>query len=103
MNKKILEKYTNTKKVSCLSPYEKEIEYLVKNNATQVAIVNFLKNEKNLVVSRSYVSRYIKRYILKDPFSKKSKKAINQNKEKVEIETPPVKETSKQKKKSIFT
>jgi len=39
---------------------------------------------------------------LKDPFSKKSKKAISQNKEKVEIETPPAKETTKEKK-SIFT
>jgi hypothetical protein len=39
---------------------------------------------------------------LKDPFSKKSKKTMNQNKEKVEIETPPAKETTKEKK-SIFT
>ncbi len=99
MNKKILEKYTNTKKVSCLSPYQKEIEYLVENNATQVAIVNFLKDEKNLVVSRSYVSRYIKRYIKKDSFSKK---AVTQKKEKVAIETPPAKETTKQNKKSIY-
>jgi hypothetical protein len=102
MRQDILTKYTNKKKRSKLLPFIKDIKFLLEHDATQASILEYLKEEQNVTVSQPVLSTFIKRYILKDPFSKKSKKAISQNKEKVEIETPPAKETTKEKK-SIFT
>jgi len=97
LKKEFIEKYGNKKKRSYLLPYLKDIETLLDHEATQNSIIEYLKDEKNLVVTQSNLSRFIKRYIVKDPLSKKSKKAITKKEE-----TPPAKETSKKKEDSIF-
>ena len=75
-------------------PYLKDIRTLLENEATQSSITAYLKEEKNLVVTQPNLSRFIKRYIEKNPLSKKAKIAVEPKKENPK---PPV------KKKSIFT
>ena len=103
MKKEFIEKYGNKKQRSYLLPYLKDIETLLDHDATQNSIIAYLKEEKNLEVTQSNLSRFIKRYIVKDPLSKKSKKAITKKEETKEVETPPAKETLKQQKTTIFT
>ena len=94
MKKEFIEKYGNKKKRSVLLPYLKDIQTLLENQATQSSIIEYLKEEKNLVVTQPNLSRFIKRYIKKNPLSKKSKIAIEPKEEN---------RKSQVKKKSIFT
>jgi len=105
MNNSILEKYSNKKKRSKLLPFIKDIELLLEHDATQASILEYLKIEQNVTVSQPVLSTFIKRYIAKNPLSKKSKKVISKKQAQAkieEVETPPVKETSKKKEGSIF-
>ena len=65
---KDLKKYTNTKKSSKLLPFKKNIKYLLDNNATHVAILEYLDEKENIQVTRPTLSNFIKRYITKKPF-----------------------------------
>jgi hypothetical protein len=102
MNNTLLEKYSNKKKRSKLLPFIKDITLLLEHDATQASILEYLKIEQNVTVSQPVLSTFIKRYIAKNPLSKKSKKVISKKQAQEEIETPPAKETSKKKEDSIF-
>ena len=65
MNTKKLNKFTNTKKVSVCYPYLEEIKYLIKNNASLKAIVDYLSKE-NVTITSSALSHFIQRYILEE-------------------------------------
>ena len=99
MRQDILAKYTNKKKRSKLLPFIKDIKFLLEHDATQASILEYLKEEQNVTVSQPVLSTFIKRYISKDPLSKKSKVVISQR----EQVTPSTKEIKKEKKESIFT
>ena len=99
MRQDILVKYTNKKKRSKLLPFIKDIKFLLEHDATQASILEYLQEEQNVTVSQPVLSTFIKRYISKDPLSKKSKTVINQKK----TETPLPEESPKKKKESIFT
>ena len=66
--KKILEKYTNTKNRPTLLPYIDDIKFLVDNDASQQAILDFLQIEKNVTVCKSTVSVFIKKHITKKSY-----------------------------------
>jgi len=92
--KKILEKYTNTKNRPTLLPYIDDIKFLVDNDASQQAILDFLQIEKNVTVCKSTVSVFIKKHITKKSYKPPIKKEpTTENKE----ETTP-----KSKKKSLY-
>jgi len=82
-----------------LLPYLKDIQTLLENEATQSSITAYLKEEKKLVVTQSNLSKFIKRYIVKNPLSKKSKNALEP---KEEIKTPTKTTHKEEKKDSIF-
>ncbi len=81
-DKKILEKYTNTKSQPTLLPYIDDIKFLVDNNASQQSILDFLQTEKNITVCKSTVSVFIKKHINKKPFTPKEKKSPTDSEEK---------------------
>jgi hypothetical protein len=76
---KNLKEFTNTKKGSKLLPYKKNIEYLLDNNATQVAIIEYLDKKENLSVTRPTLSYFIKKHIKKTPYTPKEKSDNNNN------------------------
>ncbi len=78
---KDLKKYTNTKKSSKLFPYKENIKYLLDNNASQVAIIEYLDKEEDLQVTRPTLSDFIKKHIKKTPYTPKEKEKNTQKKE----------------------
>jgi hypothetical protein len=98
MNNSILEKYTNKKKRSKLLPFIKDIKLLLEHDATQTSILEYLKIEQNVTVSQPVLSTFIKRYITRNPLSKKSKAVISQKKD----DTPTKTTNTEEKKDSIF-
>lgn len=67
--REILEKYTNTKKQPTLLPYLDDIKFLLDNNASQQSILEYLKEEQDINVSKSTLSVFIKKQIKKMPFT----------------------------------
>lgn len=74
-----LKEFTNTKKGSKLLPYKRNIEYLLDNNATQVAIIEYLHKKENITVTRPTLSYFIKKHIKKTPFTPKDKSTKKEN------------------------
>jgi hypothetical protein len=77
---KDLKKYTNTKKSSKLFPYKENIKYLLDNNASQVAIIEYLNKEEDLQVTRPTLSDFIKKHIKKTSYTPKEKEKNTQKK-----------------------
>ncbi len=63
MKESILNKYANKRKKSVLMPYIYDIKLLLEHGATQKSILEYLKNEEDIVVSQPYLSKFIKKYI----------------------------------------
>jgi len=97
---KDLKKYTNTKKSSKLFPYKDNIKYLLDNNASQVAIIDYLDKDENLQVTRPTLSDFIKKHIKKTPYTPKEKEDNSQEKETQKEETK--KEEPEKLRSSIF-
>ena len=98
MKQEILKKYANKKKRSRLLPFIKEIKLLLEHDATQVSIVEYLKDEQNVIISQPVLSTFIKRYIEKNALSKQSKIVINKEKQEINEPEKPI----ENKKTSIF-
>ena len=98
MKQEILKKYANKKKRSRLLPFIKDIKILLENDATQNSIVEYLKDEQNVIVSQPVLSTFIKRHIKKDALSKQSKIVINKEKQETNEPEKPI----ENKKTSIF-
>ena len=98
---KDLKEYTNTKNRHKLMPYKKNIEYLLNNNASQVAIIKYLDEKENLPVTKPTLSKFIKRYIKKEPYKppvKNEKNLSSNEEEKIKKED----DTPKSQKKSLY-
>jgi ribosomal protein L11 len=69
----------------------------IENNATQVAIIEYLDKKENLSVTRPTLSYFIKKHIKKTPYSPKEKGDNNNNNKKKDekIQNEP-------KKKSLY-
>ena len=79
---KNLKEYTNTKNRHKLMPYKKNIEYLLNNNASQVAIIKYLDEKENLPVTKPTLSKFIKKHIKKTSYAPKEKNDNNNNEKK---------------------
>ncbi|SFV56277.1 hypothetical protein MNB_SV-14-1816 [hydrothermal vent metagenome] len=79
-NKEILKKYINTKKQPTLLPYLDDIKFLFENDASQLSMLEYLKEEKNVTISPSALSNFIKKYIKKTPYTPKEKSDKSNNK-----------------------
>jgi len=91
-NKEILKKYTNTKKQPTLLPYLDDIKFLFENDASQLSILEYLKKEKNVTISPSALSIFIKKHIKKTPYTPKEK-SDNSNNEKNKDESQKLKDS----------
>jgi len=63
MKKELLDKYGYKKKKSLLTPYIEDIRTLLEHDATQVSILAYLKNEKDITVSQPYLSNFIRKFV----------------------------------------
>ncbi|HHD80838.1 MAG TPA: hypothetical protein ENK99_04450 [Campylobacterales bacterium] len=68
MNLDDLNKYAYKKKESILKKYINDIKTLLDNGATQNSIIEYLKDKKGEKTTQSNLSKFIKRYIKKEPY-----------------------------------
>ncbi len=101
MNSDDLKKYAYQKKESVLKKHIDDIKTLLDHGATQSSIIEYLKDKKNEETTQSNLSKFIKRYIKKEPYKppvKNEKNLSPSEEDKIKKEDTQ----AKSKKKSLY-